>query len=454
MGRRWAAAVRAARAPRAWSRPASPSNTTTSSASSPASGELQAQHSGRLLHRAAGRHELAAVGDWVAVRPSEGEQTATIEAILPRRSQFSRKVAGELTEEQVVAANIDTVFLVMGLDRDYNPRRLERYLMLAYESGASPVVLLSKADLADDLPARSGRDHARWRLARPCTRSRASRDGRAARSSRRHVGVVQHLGLGRTGALLGIVGSGEVDAHQRDRGHGSTEDGRGARQRSRGRHTTRHRQLIVAAWSGAADRHARHARAAVVGRVGGRARRVRGHRRRWRPGATSPIAGIATSRAAPSRRRSPRAGSTPIASRASSSCRTRRGRWTRARTCARRSTRSAASKVMGRAQKQLVQGSRPGVTSAADDSARDSPPSIGTSYVARAVGVPRSRWRGGAPSATSRTGTCRARSSSRPSPPRPPRRAARICSRGTSWRSAATTWRCGAHPRGGRGGGA
>ena len=72
-------------------------------------------------------------------------------AILPRRTWFSRKVAGELTEEQVVASNIDTVFLVMGLDRDFNPRRLERYLLTSYESGARPVVVLSKADLAADL---------------------------------------------------------------------------------------------------------------------------------------------------------------------------------------------------------------------------------------------------------------------------------------------------------------
>ena len=82
-----------------------------------ASGELQLQHAGRFKHRAI--------------------------AVLPRRSRFSRKVAGELTEEQVVASNIDTVFLVMGLDGDYNPRRLERYLLLARESGAAPVVLLS-----------------------------------------------------------------------------------------------------------------------------------------------------------------------------------------------------------------------------------------------------------------------------------------------------------------------
>lgn len=99
-------------------------------------GELQAQHAGRLRHQA---DSLSAVGDWVAVRPSPGEATATIEAILPRRSKFSRKVAGEITEEQIVAANIDSVFLVMGLDGDYNPRRLERYLMLAFESGARPV---------------------------------------------------------------------------------------------------------------------------------------------------------------------------------------------------------------------------------------------------------------------------------------------------------------------------
>ena len=100
------------------------------------SGELQAQHAGRLLHEAEGRQQLSAVGDWVAARPTPGEAAATIEAVLPRRSRFSRKVAGELTEEQIVAANIDTVFLIMGLDGDYNPRRLERYLMLAYESGA------------------------------------------------------------------------------------------------------------------------------------------------------------------------------------------------------------------------------------------------------------------------------------------------------------------------------
>ena len=114
-------------------------------------GELQAQHAGRMRHQASpGRRCRRSATGW-RVRPSPGEATGTIEAILPRRSKFSRKVAGELTEEQIVAANIDTVFLVMGLDGDYNPRRLERYLLLAYESGASPVVILNKSDVADHL---------------------------------------------------------------------------------------------------------------------------------------------------------------------------------------------------------------------------------------------------------------------------------------------------------------
>ena len=111
------------------------------------SGELQAQHPGRLRHEAEGSSSCrrSATGSRSGRRPAR--RPATIEAVLPRRSKFSRKVAGELTEEQIVAANIDTVFLVMGLDGDYNPRRLERYLLLAYESGASPVVLLNKSDV-------------------------------------------------------------------------------------------------------------------------------------------------------------------------------------------------------------------------------------------------------------------------------------------------------------------
>lgn len=88
----------------------------------------------------------------MAMEPS-GDDLATIHAVLPRRSAFVRKAAGEVVEAQVAAANVDTVFLVSGLDGDFNLRRVERYLATAWDSGASPVILLNKADLRDDLPS-------------------------------------------------------------------------------------------------------------------------------------------------------------------------------------------------------------------------------------------------------------------------------------------------------------
>ncbi len=110
-------------------------------------GELEARVSGRLMHTAASRGDFPAVGDWVAAAPRPLENKATIHAVLPRRSKFCRKVATEKTEEQVVAANVDTVFLVSGLGTNFNLRRIERYLTLAWDSGAGPVIVLNKADL-------------------------------------------------------------------------------------------------------------------------------------------------------------------------------------------------------------------------------------------------------------------------------------------------------------------
>jgi ribosome biogenesis GTPase / thiamine phosphate phosphatase len=94
--------------------------------------------------------ELPAVGDWVAARPVEGERKAVIEAVLPRRTSFSRKEAFTRTVEQVVAANVDTVFVVTAFGFDLNPRRLERYLTAAWDSGSSPVIVVNKLDTAID----------------------------------------------------------------------------------------------------------------------------------------------------------------------------------------------------------------------------------------------------------------------------------------------------------------
>lgn len=114
-------------------------------------GELAGQITGRLRHEASGREDLPAVGDWVAVRPIPGEERAMIHYVLPRTSRFTRKVAGLETEEQIIAANIDVVFLVSALNQDQNLRRVERYLTMAWESGATPVIVLSKSDLCDDI---------------------------------------------------------------------------------------------------------------------------------------------------------------------------------------------------------------------------------------------------------------------------------------------------------------
>ena len=116
-------------------------------------GRLDGTVSGKLRYDASGAAELPVVGDWVAlaVRPEEG--AATIQGVVERRTRFSRKVAGFESDEQVLAANIDVVFLTTSLNADLNPRRIERYLTMAYESGATPVVVLTKADLSDDIPA-------------------------------------------------------------------------------------------------------------------------------------------------------------------------------------------------------------------------------------------------------------------------------------------------------------
>ena len=107
--------------------------------------------SGRFFQTGFPASERPVVGDWVAasLRPTEG--TATITEVLERRTWFSRKVPGDQIVEQVLAANLDRVFVVSGLDRDFNPRRIERYITLVTAGSAEPVILLNKADLTDEL---------------------------------------------------------------------------------------------------------------------------------------------------------------------------------------------------------------------------------------------------------------------------------------------------------------
>ena len=113
-------------------------------------GDLPAELSGRLRHEAE-HGDLPVAGDWVVIRPHDDGSGAIVHGVLPRRTSMSRKAAWLATEEQVLAANVDVVFLVSGLDGDLNLRRLERYLATVWSSGSEPVVVLSKADLCEDV---------------------------------------------------------------------------------------------------------------------------------------------------------------------------------------------------------------------------------------------------------------------------------------------------------------
>lgn len=200
-------------------------------------GELLAEVAGKLKHEAASRAELPAVGDWVALRPLADEQKATIFAVLPRRSKFTRKVVGAKTDEQVVGANIDTVFLVTSLNQDFNPRRLERYLAIAWESGARPVLVLSKADLCEDVAARLAEVQA--------VAEGVSAHAVSVRTSQGLDELRQYFGTGRTVALIGSSGVGKSTLINHLLGEARQQVKEVREHDERGQHATRHRELIL-----------------------------------------------------------------------------------------------------------------------------------------------------------------------------------------------------------------
>lgn len=194
-----------------------------------------AKVAGRLRHTARNGLDFPAVGDWVAAAIPSGPGQAVIQGVLPRFSKFSRKVAGGVTEEQVVAANVDTVFLVSALTQEFNPRRIERYLVMAWESGANPVIVLNKVDLSPGFEV-----------------SLASLGALIAAVPVHAVSAVTGLGLpelsaylapGQTVALLGSSGVGKSSLINRLCA-GACQTVQGVRIDDRGRHTTTMRQLL------------------------------------------------------------------------------------------------------------------------------------------------------------------------------------------------------------------
>jgi ribosome biogenesis GTPase len=198
-------------------------------------GEFDARLSGRFrLEAHDGGHPVA--GDWVAaeLRPAEGQ--ATIHAVLPRTSAFVRWASGPAGGKQVVAANADVAFLAASLNADLSLRRLERYLALAYESGAAPVLVLTKADACPDVAGLTAEVEAIAFGAPVHAVSAVTGEGLAA--------LAAHLPPGRTAVLLGSSGVGKSTLVNALAGaelmatQSIVEDG------ARGRHTTTHRELI------------------------------------------------------------------------------------------------------------------------------------------------------------------------------------------------------------------
>ena len=206
-------------------------------------GELLAEVSGRFRLLAGSRADFPAVGDWVAIAPRPAEGRATIRAILPRSTTFVRKTAlsaadaREKAEEQVVAANIDIALIVMGLDHDFNVRRLERYLTLAWGCGTQPVVVLNKADLCDQLPERLAETEA-VAVGVPVLMTSAQ-DGSGVQA------LLAHLPRGKTAALLGSSGVGKSTLTNRLLGVEAMATGAVRDDDQRGRHTTTHREMVL-----------------------------------------------------------------------------------------------------------------------------------------------------------------------------------------------------------------
>lgn len=197
---------------------------------------FNAQPAAKFLRRDVDPLNRPAVGDFVVVAPAS---PPTIERILPRRSELKRGAAGESHRRQLIATNVDTVFVLVGLDGDFNPARIERYLLLIHGSGAAPVVVLTKADTAGD-GAEAAATELRQRLTEAIEVVAVN-----AKSAASVAPLLQWLGPGRTAVLVGSSGAGKSTLTNTLLGEARQATSAVREHDSRGRHTTTHRALIL-----------------------------------------------------------------------------------------------------------------------------------------------------------------------------------------------------------------
>jgi len=200
-------------------------------------GEVLAEISGKLRHEAMSRSDLPAVGDWVVIRARPEGDRVMIHAVLPRRTSFARKIAGSRTEEQIVGANVDTLFLLTSLNQDFSLRRIERYLIIAWESGANPIIILSKSDLCD-------------RVADLINEVQSVARGVPIHAISVVTGsglqdIAQYFKHGQTVALLGSSGVGKSTLINYLAGVDHLKVQTVREHDDRGRHTTTHRELVL-----------------------------------------------------------------------------------------------------------------------------------------------------------------------------------------------------------------
>lgn len=202
-----------------------------------AAGETTARLTGATRRQASGRGDLPAVGDWAAVEPATGEDPATLRHLLPRRTKLSRKAAGEALEEQVIAANLDVVFVITALNADFNVRRLERFLTVSRESGAETVLLLNKLDACPD-PA-PYLEQARGVASGSAVVALSAATGAGAGA------LAEWVKPGRTIGFVGTSGVGKSTLVNRLLGSAVIRTAATRASDERGRHTTTHRELFL-----------------------------------------------------------------------------------------------------------------------------------------------------------------------------------------------------------------